>query len=77
MNEMREDLGMTGVLKNTGRPFRSVEVFIIAGVQGIGASRHKQSLNCMYEYAQYFTDHLSPLLVNRLHLKPNLSVMNQ
>ena len=27
MDEMCQDLGMTGVLKNAGRPFRSVEAF--------------------------------------------------
>jgi len=42
---MSQDLGMPGVLKNAGRPFRSVEAFTIAGAQGIGAGRHKKSLN--------------------------------
>ena len=27
MDEMCQDLGMTGVVKNAGRPFRSVEAF--------------------------------------------------
>jgi hypothetical protein len=45
MDEMCQDLGMTGVLKNAGRPVWAVGLFTIAGAQGIGAGRHKKSLD--------------------------------
>jgi len=55
MDEMCQDLVMPGVLKNAGRPFRSVEAFHNRWCAKIlmrlverdryGAGRHKKSLN--------------------------------
>ena len=55
MDEMCQELGMSGVLKNAGRPFRSVEAFHnrwrakilmrLVERDRCGADRHKKSLN--------------------------------
>lgn len=46
MDEMCQDLVMPGDVKNTGRLIRSVGAFhIFLARKGIGADRHKQSLN--------------------------------
>ena len=41
MDEMCQDLGMTGVLKDIGRLVCLSRLFKNAGAQGIGADRHK------------------------------------
>ena len=44
MDEMCQDLGIPGVLKNdAGRPLGLAKLFTIAGAQGIGAGRHEKS----------------------------------
>ncbi len=55
MDEMCQDLGMPGVLKNAGRPFRSVEAFHnrwrakrlmrLVERDRYGTGLHKKSLN--------------------------------
>jgi len=55
MDEMCQDLGMPGVVKNAGRPFRSVEalhnrwrariLMRLVERDRCGADRHKNSLN--------------------------------
>ncbi len=45
MDEMCQDLGMSGVLKTQADPFGLSRFFKNAGAQGIGADRHKKSLN--------------------------------
>ena len=41
MDEMCQDLGMPGDLKNVGRLFGLSRLFKYPGAQGIGAGRHK------------------------------------
>jgi hypothetical protein len=45
MDEMCQGLGMTGALKTQADPSGLSRLFRIAGAQGIGAGRHKKSLN--------------------------------
>jgi len=70
MDEMCQDLGMPGVLKNAGRPFRSVEAFhnrwrakiIVRLVERdrYGADRHKKSLNLGNSHKNSATKNINP-----------------
>jgi len=63
MDEMCQDLGMTGVVKNADRPFRSVEAFHnrwhakilmrLVERDRYGTGRHKKSLNLGNKKSSY------------------------